>query len=74
MTKTVLVSTRVEPELKKKLRRLAENTERSESFLAKEAIEAYVEANDWQVELIKQRLAEAKKADRQCHTKTSRRG
>lgn len=52
--------TRVRPAVKAKLRALAESTQRSESFLAKEAIEAYVEINDWQVALIKQRLEESK--------------
>jgi predicted transcriptional regulator len=52
--------TRVRPAVKAKLRAIAESTQRSESFLAKEAIEAYVEVNDWQVALIKERLAEAK--------------
>ena len=61
MAKTVLVTARVEPDVKKKLRAIAESTQRSESFLAKEAIEAYVETNEWQVALIKERLAEAKK-------------
>lgn len=61
MAKTALVTARVDPGVKKKLKALAESTQRSESFLAKEAIEAYVELNDWQVSLIKDRLAEAKK-------------
>jgi len=61
VAKTALVTTRVEPATKKKLRAIAESTQRSESFLAKEAIEAYVETNEWQVALIKERLAEAKK-------------
>ncbi|MBL8704881.1 MAG: ribbon-helix-helix protein, CopG family [Rhodospirillales bacterium] len=59
MAKTALVTARVDPAVKKKLQALAESTQRSESFLAKEAIEAYVEANNWQVALIKDRLAEA---------------
>ncbi len=59
MAKTALVTARVDPDVKKKLKALAESTQRSESFLAKEAIEAYVETNDWQVALIKDRLAEA---------------
>jgi predicted transcriptional regulator len=61
MTKTVLVTTRVEPAVKKKLRAIAASTKRSESFLANEAIEAFVSANEWQVELIKQRLDAAKR-------------
>jgi predicted transcriptional regulator len=60
MAKTVLVTARVEPAMKKKLQAIAESTQRSESFLAKEAIEAYVEMNEWQVALIKERLEAAK--------------
>lgn len=52
--------TRVRPAVKAKLRALAESTQRSESFLAKEAIEAYMEVNDWPVALIKERLEESK--------------
>ena len=56
MAKTALVTARVDPVVKQKLQALAESTQRSESFLAKEAIEAYVETNDWQVALIKDLL------------------
>jgi len=61
MAKTVLVTTRVEPAVKKKLRAIAASTKRSESFLANEAIEAFVSENAWQVELIKERLDAAKR-------------
>jgi predicted transcriptional regulator len=52
--------TRIEPKTKKKLQTLARDTNRSEAYLVSEAIESYVAANEWQVELIRERLAEAK--------------
>jgi RHH-type rel operon transcriptional repressor/antitoxin RelB len=60
MAKTVIVTARVEPDVKDRLRAIAASTQRSESFLAKEAIEAYVTSNEWQVTLIKKRLSQAK--------------
>jgi predicted transcriptional regulator len=52
--------TRIEPKTKKKLQSLARDTNRSEAYLVSEAIENYVALNDWQVALIRDRLAEAK--------------
>ena len=60
MPKSVPVLARVSPELKAKLRTLAKNTDRSESYLVAQAIAEYVELNAWQVREIKQRLDEAK--------------
>jgi predicted transcriptional regulator len=51
--------TRIEPKTKVKLRALAKDTNRSEAYLVSEAIENYVAENDWQVALIRERLAEA---------------
>ena len=56
MNKTQPVMARVAPEVKDKLRAIARSTKRSESFLAREAIEAFVEANAWQIEIIKEGL------------------
>jgi predicted transcriptional regulator len=52
--------TRIAPELKQKLQALAKDTNRSESYLAAEAIAEYVEMNAWQIKEIKRRLREAK--------------
>jgi predicted transcriptional regulator len=60
MANTVPVMARVAPETKEKLRALAESTRRSEAFLAREAIEHFIEANEWQIALIAGRLAEAR--------------
>src|SRR5262245_50300262 len=63
MPKTVSVLTRVSPGVKKKLEAIAKDTNRSESFLAAEAITSYVEASAWQIELIRKRLAKADSPD-----------
>jgi predicted transcriptional regulator len=59
MARTSPVMTRIEPKTKKKLQALARDTNRSEAYLVSEAIENYVATNEWQVALIRERLAEA---------------
>jgi predicted transcriptional regulator len=48
---------RVDAAAKKRLERLAKNTGRSRSFLAAEAINEYLDVNEWQVAGIKQAVA-----------------
>jgi predicted transcriptional regulator len=48
---------RVEPEVKKRLEKLAKSTGRSRSFLAAEALNEYLDVNEWQVAGIKQATA-----------------
>jgi len=48
---------RVEPETKKRLEKLAKSTGRSRSFLAAEALNEYLDVNEWQVAGIKQAMA-----------------
>jgi predicted transcriptional regulator len=60
MTRSMPVMTRITPELKEKLRALAKDTNRSEAYLAAEAIAEYVEMNAWQIAEIKRRLRKAK--------------
>lgn len=55
-----MMTVRLTPEISDKLDRLAQETKRSKSFLATEAIEGFVERNAWQVARIKKGLAEAK--------------
>lgn len=50
---------RLEDDVKNRLDGLAEATQRSKSFLAAEAIRAYVETNEWQVREIQAALKEA---------------
>ena len=60
---SVTITLRLEDEVKNKLEKLAESTHRSRSFLAAEAIKAYVEINDWQVAEIHQAIQEADAGD-----------
>ncbi|MGH6742160.1 MAG: CopG family ribbon-helix-helix protein, partial [Bradyrhizobium sp.] len=48
---------RVDSDVKKKLERLAKSTGRSPAFLAAEAINEYLEINEWQVAGIKRAVA-----------------
>ena len=48
---------RVDTSIKRRLQRLAKSTARSRSFLAAEAIEAYLDVNEWQVAGIKNAAA-----------------
>ena len=43
------VSVRIDPVIKKRLEKLAKSTGRSRSFLAAEAINEYLDLNEWQV-------------------------
>ena len=52
------LSIRIDEETKKRLDRLAKTSKRSRAYLAGEAITAYVEAERWQVEQIRQGMAE----------------
>ena len=48
---------RVETTAKKRLERLAKSTGRSRSYLAAEAINEYLDVNEWQVAGVKQAIA-----------------
>ena len=54
---------RLESALKDRLDDLANVTNRSKSFLAAEAIQEFVELNEWQLQEIKTALAEADAGD-----------
>ncbi|ROH88372.1 ribbon-helix-helix protein, CopG family [Pseudomethylobacillus aquaticus] len=60
---TTTVTIRLEDGIKEKLEKLADATNRSRSFLAAEAIRAYVETNEWQIHEIQQALLEADAGD-----------
>ena len=60
MAKTTTMTVRLTPELAEKLGTLARDAKRSKSYLASEAINAYVEMNAWQVARIKEALDEAR--------------
>lgn len=61
MTSTVTI--RLEESTKIKLEKLAESTHRTRSFLASEAIKAFIENNEWQIAEIQQAIAEADAGD-----------
>jgi RHH-type transcriptional regulator, rel operon repressor / antitoxin RelB len=48
---------RIEPGVKKRLEKLAKSTGRSRSYLAAEALNEYLDVNEWQVEGIKKAVA-----------------
>ena len=48
---------RVEPEVKKRLEKLAQSTGRTRSFLAAEALNEYLDVNEWQVAGVKRAMA-----------------
>ena len=55
--KSTTFTVRVDTGVKKRLERLAKSTGRSRSFLAAEAINEYLEVNEWQVAGIKHAIA-----------------
>ena len=71
LTSTTL-SVRLNANLKDRLERLAQRTKRSRSFLAAEAIERYVEAEDWQLEEIAAGLAELDSGKMVEHAKVAK--
>jgi predicted transcriptional regulator len=57
------MTVRLEDDVKDRLEVLAEATQRSKSFLAAEAIRAYVDNNEWQIGQIQAALKEADAGD-----------
>jgi len=58
---------RVEPEVKKRLEKLAKSTGRSRSFLAAEALDQYLDVNEWQVAGVKQAMASLDRGEGASH-------
>jgi predicted transcriptional regulator len=58
---------RVDAGVKKRLDRLAKSTGRSRSFLAAEAVNEYLEVNEWQVAGIKRAIASLDRGDGISH-------
>ena len=54
---------RLEPDLKQRLDHLVEATQRSKSFLAAQAIRDFVDSNEWQIQEIRDAIAEADRED-----------
>ena len=56
---TEIMTIRVDRKIKQRLEKLAGATARTKSFLAAEAIRAYLDLNEWQIKEIKAGLHEA---------------
>lgn len=67
MSETTLISARVSPELAKRLAALADFTQRSKSYLAAQAIEEFVNVQEWQVEAIREGIKAASKGETVSH-------
>ena len=63
MPDSTTISIRLDETVKERLDHLADATHRSKSFLAAEAIRAYVDLNEWQIGEIKSALQEADAGD-----------
>jgi len=70
MTETL--SIRLDPETKKRLDALAKRSKRSKSFLAAEAIAAYVDAEAWQLDETQAGLAELEEGNTIRHEKVAK--
>lgn len=57
--KSAIVNLRVAPETKRRLAALAKVTKKTQSFLAEEALKAYLDVNEWQVKGILEAIDEA---------------
>ncbi len=69
MTETL--SIRIDSSTKKRLDALSKRSKRSKSFLAAEAITAYVESEEWQIGEIQQGIAELDAGKGVSHDKVS---
>lgn len=63
MQHTTLVTVRVKPDIAERLEKLAELMDRSKSYLAAEAIEEYLDVQEWRVKAIKEGIAEADRGE-----------
>jgi RHH-type rel operon transcriptional repressor/antitoxin RelB len=67
--KTSTISVRVSPQIAHRLRKLASVTDRSSSYLAAEAIEEYLNLQEWQVKAIHEGIKAADKNDAEDYEK-----
>jgi len=64
---TTTFTVRVNSAAKKRLERLAKSTGRSRSFLAAEAINEYLDVNEWQVAGIRRAIASVDRGEQVSH-------
>jgi len=69
---TTTLSVRIDPGVLQRLEALAASSKRSKSFLAAEAIAAYVEAQQWQLGEIQAGLKDLEEGRRVSHERVSR--
>ena len=63
MIKVSSSTVHVKPETKRRLAALARNTRRSESLVIEEALEQYLEVNEWQIKGVEDAVIEADAPD-----------
>jgi len=63
MTDSTTVTVRLDKAVKKRLEAAAARVRRSKSFIAAEAIEEYLDVQDWQVEAIKKGIEAADRGE-----------
>ena len=66
------VSVRLDPRVKKRLEALARSTKRSRSFLAAEAIAAYVQDEEWQIAETRSGLKDLEEGRTVSHDRVSK--
>lgn len=59
MQKAAAINLRIEPSIKTRLEKLAKVTNRSKSFIIGNALESYLDVNEWQIQGILEALQEA---------------
>ena len=59
MQKAASITVRVKPDTRKRLDAIASATRRTKSFVIEEALEQYLEVNEWQIKGIMDALTEA---------------
>jgi RHH-type rel operon transcriptional repressor/antitoxin RelB len=69
---TATLSIRIDAETKKRLDALARQAKRSKSFLAAEAIAAYVESEEWQLGELQAGIAELESGQSVSHEKVAK--
>lgn len=63
MNKAASITVRVKPATRKRLDAVAHATRRTKSFVIEEALEQYLDVNEWQIKGIQEALAEADAPD-----------
>jgi predicted transcriptional regulator len=63
MQKAASITVRVKPDTRKRLDAIARATRRTKSFVIEEALEQYLDVNEWQIKGIQEALAEADTPD-----------